>query len=646
MTAASASTGSTAAPSVHPDVPLLTFLGAAGTVTGSRFLLETRRARVLIDCGLFQGLKALRLRNWDRFPVDVAGIDAVVISHAHIDHVGYLPVLTSAGFAGPVHTTAGTRELAGIVLPDSGHLQEEEASYANRRGFSKHHPALPLYTEEDARTALRQFRSHDYGAEFEAAPGVFVTFKPAGHILGSSTVTVRLADDDDRTVVFSGDLGRPHHPVLKPPAPIGAADIVVMESTYGNRLHDDADAIERFADAIVRTIARGGMVLIPAFAVDRTEVILHHLRRLVLAGKIPAVPVYVDSPMAISALTAYRDAIERGDPEIQDGFGADGDPFDTGQVTEVREAQESMALANLYTPSIIVSAAGMASGGRVLHHLARLLPDHRNSVLLVGYQAQGTRGRLLADGAESVKLLGRHVRVRADIVDLGAFSIHADQHELVAWLGTADRVPDAVYLVHGEPESAAALATVINERDDWLAVVARDGEQVRLDAAAPPPEPNRPLPPPREERATPAARPAPVAPPVEPIRLAVVGQQLRGEPRHDQLTDLDAELVGLAHTADCYRLYALAADPPAPGLARVADGSGASIEVEVYALAPAAFARFVAGVASPQGVGRILLDDGSEVPGVLCEPYALDGATDISEFGAWRAYRHSLPPAD
>jgi len=636
----------------HPDVPLLTFLGAAGTVTGSKFLVETRRARLLVDCGLFQGLKALRLRNWEHVPVDVTTLDAVVLTHAHIDHVGYLPVLTRAGFTGPIHATPGTTQLAGIVLPDSGHLQEEEASYANRKGFSKHHPALPLYTEDDARSALRRFRVHEYSDEFEAAPGVFVTFRPAGHILGSSTVTLRLADHGDRTVVFSGDLGRPHHPVLRPPAPIGAADVVVMESTYGNRLHDDAGAVERFRDAVVRTVARGGTVLIPAFAVDRTEVVLYHLRRLVLAGEIPAVPVYVDSPMALRALTTYREAVDRRDPEIQAGLGADGDPFDAGQVTEIHDAQQSMDLAALRTPAIIVSAAGMATGGRVVHHLARLLPDHRNTVVLVGYQSPGTRGRQLADGAPAVKMLGRHVRVRADVVDLGAFSIHADQAELVGWLDTAERPPDTVYLVHGEPESAQALADLVNERDEWLAVVARDGEQVRLDAAAPPVDRDRAP----EAPAAPAA-PAPVAserlqPPVgsapAPIRVAVVGEELRGQRGHGVFVDAGAVFVSCTRTAPCYRLYALDTHPPAPGLVRVDDGSGAAIEVELYDLAPDAFARFVVSTPSPLAIGRVELDDGTEVPGVLCEPSAVADAADVTASGGWRGYRHSvaLPDTD
>lgn len=462
-------------------VPVLTFLGAAGTVTGSRFLVDTPRARVLVDCGLFQGFKQLRLRNWDPFPVPPASIDAVVISHAHVDHVGYLPKLVRDGFRGTVHATDGTAQLAGIVLPDSGHLQEEEAAYANRKGFSKHRPALPLYTEQDARDALPRFRSQPFGREVEVAPGVHLTLRRAGHILGSSTVTLRLTGSWERTVVFSGDLGRPQHPILQPPDPIGEADVVVMESTYGDRLHDDSDALGRFADAIRSTARRGGTVLIPAFAVDRTEVVLFHLRQLVERGEIPALPIYVDSPMALTALRLYREAARRGDHEIDPEVAALDDPFDAGQVVEIRDVEASKGLADLRMPAIIVSASGMATGGRVVHHLARILPESRNTVILVGFQAPGTRGRLLADGAEQVKMLGRYVRARARVVDLGSFSVHADQGELVDWLHTATRPPEAVYLVHGEETAAATLRDVIARDAPWTAVVAGHGERVRLD---------------------------------------------------------------------------------------------------------------------------------------------------------------------
>lgn len=470
-------------PALHrPQVPVMSFLGAAGTVTGSRFLIDTGRARVLFDAGLFQGLKALRLRNWRPFPVDPSTVDAIVVTHAHVDHIGFLPVLVRDGYEGPVHATQGTTDLAGIVLPDAGHLQEEEAAYADRKGFSKHHPALPLYTERDARRAVGRFRVQPLHREVEVAPGVHVTMRRAGHILGSATLAVRLDDaGGERRITFSGDLGRPHHPILRPPEPVGRSDIVVMESTYGGRRHDDTGALDRFRTAVARTASHGGTVLIPAFAVDRTEVVLHHLRRLLEEGRIPDIPIFVDSPMALAALRVYRDAIARRADDVEPHGSAFLDPSGAGSVTEVHDVEASKALSHRPGPCIIVSASGMATGGRVVHHLARLLPDHRNTVLLVGFQAPGTRGRLLADGARQVKMLGRYVPVRADVVELGAFSVHADQHELVDWLATADRPPEAVYLVHGEPDAAESLQVAIERRLGRSAVVARDGERVRLD---------------------------------------------------------------------------------------------------------------------------------------------------------------------
>ena len=463
----------------RPVVPMLSFLGAAGTVTGSRFLVDTPDARVLVDCGLFQGLKDLRLRNWAPFPLDPGSIDAIVVTHAHIDHIGYLPRLCREGFGGRVICTESTARLAAIVLPDSGHLQEEEAEFANRMGFSKHRPALPLYTEADAVRSLDQIDAHSFNEWVQLAAGIEVQLRPSGHILGSATATIRLIESG-RTVLFTGDLGRVNHPLLVPPALPDGADVVVMESTYGGRQHDDAGALDRFRDAVTRTAGRGGSVLIPAFAVDRTEVVLFHLRELMQAGAIPRLPVYVDSPMALRALGVYRDAIRSGAADVQPVWHDHDDPFDTGQLIEVRDVQDSKAIANTRFPVIIVSASGMATGGRVLHHLARMLPDRRNTVILVGFQAAGTRGRALADGQSEIKMFGSYVRVRAEVVDIPSFSVHADHDELVSWLGSATRPPDTTYLVHGEPDASSMLHDAIEDRLDWDAVVPRHLERVRL----------------------------------------------------------------------------------------------------------------------------------------------------------------------
>ena len=460
------------------QVPTLTFLGAVGTVTGSRFLVETADARVLVDCGLFQGPKHLRLRNWEPLPVRATGIDAVVLSHAHVDHCGYLPALSGAGFRGAVHATPGTVDLCGIVLPDAGHLQEEEAAYANRKGFSKHHPAMPLFTEAEARAVLDQFNPVGFGAEVEIAPGITLTFRRAGHILGSASVYLTLPGG--RTLAWSGDLGRPDHPYLRPPEPFAGADAVLVESTYGDRSHDIVDGRARLADVVNRTVGRGGTIVIPSFAVDRTEVLLFHLRTLLDAGEIPHVPIYVDSPMASAALAVYRHAVEHGWPEIRPGLGTE-DLFEPAGLVEVRVVEASKRLHSQRYPSIVISASGMATGGRVLHHLMHRLPDSRNTVVLPGYQAEGTRGRQLIDGARQLKLLGRYVPVRAEVVNLAAFSVHADQGELVDWLTGSPTEPEATYLVHGEAPALAGLADAIGDRTGWGAIIPRHGERVRLD---------------------------------------------------------------------------------------------------------------------------------------------------------------------
>lgn len=465
----------------RPSIPVLRFLGAAGTVTGSRYLIDTPLARVLVDCGLFQGLKPLRERNWMAFPVDPATIDAIVLTHAHLDHSGYIPALARNGFRGRIVATEGTYALCRIVLPDSGHLQEEDAAYATRKGFSKHRPALPLYTEDDALRVLQRFTGAPFGSPFDVAPGVRATFRPAGHILGAATVTVELGEVGTRTVVFSGDLGRPQHPILQPPAPLPAADVVLVESTYGDRLHDDVASLQRFEAAIVRTAERGGVVVVPSFAVDRTEVVLLHLRRLMRSGRVPQLPVYVDSPMALATLQIYRRALADRSPEMNPQLFGDQDPFDPGQLIEVRRIEDSIAINERHGPAVIISASGMATGGRVLHHLLSRLPDARNTVLLVGFQAEGTRGRALLDGATTLKLLGRYVTVRAEVVDVPGFSVHADKAELLGWLKSAPRAPEMTFVVHGEAHAAESLRAAIESELNWTSAVPRYLEQIRLD---------------------------------------------------------------------------------------------------------------------------------------------------------------------
>jgi len=460
----------------------LQFLGGTGTVTGSKFLVSVGDSRVLVDCGLYQGVRELRERNWAALPFDPRSLDAVVVTHAHIDHCGFLPKLIAAGFDGPVYSTPTTAELAGIVLPDCGHLNEEEAEYANRKGFSRHDPALPLYTEEDAWAALQHFKTLSHGVTMEIAPDVDLRLSRSGHILGSASVQLRLGAGGP-LIGFSGDLGRTGHPLLVPPDPAPGADYLLVESTYGDRRHDQAGAADALATTIATTIDRGGNVLIPAFAVDRTEVLLHHLSELHRSNRLPAgVPIYVDSPMALSALTVYREAIARGDADIRADVAGGGDPFDLPNLTEVRDVEGSKALNHPSRPSIVISAAGMASGGRVVHHLAHYLPEPRNSIVLAGYQAVGTRGRQLADGATELKMMGQYVRVRASVVDLPTLSVHADSAELLDWVGSNDREPECVYVVHGEPHASESLAGEIRRSFDWTAVVPRFGERVRLDA--------------------------------------------------------------------------------------------------------------------------------------------------------------------
>lgn len=457
--------------------PVLEFLGGTGTVTGSKFLVRAGASAVLVDCGLYQGLKDLRQRNWQPLPFDPATLDSVLLTHAHLDHCGWLPALVKAGFAGPITCTAGTAALASIVLRDAAHLQEEDALYAARAGFSRHAKPRPLYDAADAEKTIALLETVEFGEWIVAAPGIEAELRFAGHILGASSVHLRVAGHG---VLFSGDLGRGNHPLLRPPEPPPAVETVVVESTYGDRMHSLPDP-EALAGPIRRTVNRGGVVVIPAFAVDRTEVVLYRLRELMRNGTIPQLPVFVDSPMALAALRVYRDAIAAGSPELRPGLDLDGDPFDTGNLHEVTSVEGSMRLNAPRTPCIVVAASGMATGGRVVHHLKHLLPDPRNTVLLVGFQPAGTRGRDLADGARHLKIHGRYVPVRADVAVVDEFSVHADAYELMHWLGQLEKPPRACYVVHGEPSAAQALADRLDHQLGWCAVVPRHRERVRLD---------------------------------------------------------------------------------------------------------------------------------------------------------------------
>ncbi|MBV6728368.1 MBL fold metallo-hydrolase [Nocardioides daeguensis] len=460
-----------------PASPILTFLGAVGTVTGSCFLLEHATSRVLVDAGLYQGPGELRRRNWEPFAIDPRSLDAVVLTHAHLDHCGQLPRLVKDGFDGPIYCSAETAALAAIVLRDSAHLLEEEARYANESGWTRHRPALPLYSAQDVEQTLRHLVPVLYDERRELTTTVGVRLHPAGHILGSATLEVDIAGE---VVVFSGDLGRAGHPLLEPPAPPAAATALVLESTYGNRVHPPAEP-DVLAGAVRRTIGRGGTVLIPAFAVDRTELVLLELERLERAGLIPRVPIYVDSPMALEALGVYLRALHDGSPQLRGDRAAALERLGALDLHSVRDAGESQRLNAPDQPCIIVSASGMATGGRIVHHLAHQLPDSRNCVVLTGYQAPGTRGRQLQDGARHVKIHGHYVPVRAEVVDIPDFSVHADADDLVAWVASAPAPPTTVYVVHGEPDSAAALAERIEDELGICAVVPTLAERVRVD---------------------------------------------------------------------------------------------------------------------------------------------------------------------
>ncbi|MDO8534757.1 MAG: MBL fold metallo-hydrolase [Xanthobacteraceae bacterium] len=448
----------------------LTFLGGAGTVTGSKYLLEAD-ARFLVDCGLFQGFKELRLRNWAPLPVNPNGIRAVILTHAHLDHSGYLPLLVKNGFTGPIYCTEATRELCAILLPDSGYLNERDAEFANRHGFSKHRPALPLYTQKDAEASLERFTPVGFDAQHSLPGGCQVRFLRAGHILGAAIVEFV---QGKTKIVFSGDLGRFNDATMVDPTPVDQADYLVVESTYGDRRHDPRDPEQLLAEIVDETVARGGTVLIPSFAVGRAQSLLFHLSRLKAAGRIPQVPVFLDSPMAVDASEIFCKHL--GDHKLT----AQQCRATCGVARYIRSVEESKALNADPMPKIIISASGMATGGRVLHHIRNYAPDRKNTILFAGFQAGGTRGAAMTAGAESVKIHGQYVPVRATVRNLHMLSAHADADEIMTWLRKFKASPRRTFITHGEPAAADALRRRIEEELHWPCSVPEYREEAEL----------------------------------------------------------------------------------------------------------------------------------------------------------------------
>ncbi|MFL6335082.1 MAG: MBL fold metallo-hydrolase RNA specificity domain-containing protein [Pyrinomonadaceae bacterium] len=465
----------------------LSFWGGVGTVTGSKYLVESNQSRVLVDCGLFQGLRELRERNWEDPPFDPRHIDAVVITHAHVDHTAYLPRLVRLGFEGPVYCSKGTAELLKLLLPDSARLQEEEAEYRNRKGLTRHEPALPLYTEQDARAAIKLVRTcPNTGEPTEVAAGVRAGFRIAGHILGSSLVLLELdgagSDGAGRRVLFSGDLGHYDQPIIRDPVAPPVCDYMLVESTYGDRLHDPEDPKLALARVVNEAAERGGPLLIPAFAVGRTQELLYHLRELEDEGRIPILPVRVDSPMAAAATQIYSRNRDEHDEEYASVIEQHRHPLRTRSMLTASTREESKRLNDEKGTRIIISASGMMTGGRVLHHARRVLPDERATVLFVGYQAAGTTGRKILEGSQYVRIMKGDVPVRCHVERIGGLSAHADWSEVLRWLEPLKATPPRrVFTTHGEPESAAAMAAHIHEHFGWRVDAPQYGEQVELE---------------------------------------------------------------------------------------------------------------------------------------------------------------------
>ncbi len=452
-------------------MPKLTFLGAAGTVTGSKYLVEAEGKRLLVDCGLFQGLKELRLRNWNPLPEKPATFDWCVLTHAHLDHTGYLPRLVADGFRGPIYADAATIELCGLLLPDSAHIMQEDAQNAQRNGYSKHNPPLPLYSPADVDAVLKALRPIPRSDSFTISPQFTVRSQDAGHILGSSSLELTITENGRQTVVlFSGDIGRYDQPILKDPQAPARCDVLLCESTYGDREHPSDSGEDAIAEIIQRAAKRGGVVVIPAFAVGRTQGLMYILRKLEDENRIPRLPVFVDSPMAISVTEMYLRHHEDHDIDFTK-VENDGNPLDASTVRYTRSVESSKKISEVNTPAIILSASGMATGGRVLYHLAQRAPDPRNVILLAGFQAQGTRGRALQDGAKTLRIHGQDVPIAAEVINLGQFSAHAGKSELLRWLSGLPAPPRQTYLVHGEPQASAALKAEIEAKFRWQVTV-------------------------------------------------------------------------------------------------------------------------------------------------------------------------------
>jgi metallo-beta-lactamase family protein len=462
----------------------ITFWGAAQTVTGSKYLLDTGQNSVLVDCGVFQGLKELRLRNWQDPPFDVRKLSAVLLTHAHIDHSGYLPRLVRHGFHGPVYCSRGTADLLKILLPDAARLQEEEADYRNRHHATKHSPALPLYTEEDASAALKLIVPiSNSGESTKVAPAISAEFRIAGHILGSSTVLVHLESSnaaDGKQILFSGDLGRYDQPIIRDPQPPPACDYLLIESTYGDRSHDPEASKDALARIINEAIKKNGPVLIPAFAVGRTQEILYLMRELEDENRIPILPVCVDSPMAAAATSAYSARKEEQDADYAAILAKAQHPLRTHAMMTCSSKQESKHLNDATGPRVIISASGMMTGGRVLHHALRMVPDENATVVFVGYQAEGTLGRRILNHEPEVKILGQWVPVRCDVQKIGGFSAHADWGEVLRWLQDLPAPPRRTFVTHGELGSANAMAEHIRSKFGWVVEVPEYGESFDL----------------------------------------------------------------------------------------------------------------------------------------------------------------------